>query len=409
MNISFDLEAEKFSLNDIDGELYNFQNIEENNINTYYAPSNELTDVISNSLYCLFVKDNLYSGIDQIANINALDDNKIQTGLIDTNQEGTKILESNKDISNNNYFSENEINIVINKFDINKEMKLILRLQNDLKCHSIQSIKKELEITNIKRGKMIKETIDNGIILKRGRKLNQDMTNRNHNQYSTDNIISRIINIINDFVINFTNKLINSLYRDVEKIIILKELYLSKLKSSKNLMKMIKKINYDFLLNLRKKDKILKLLDFSLKEYLSQEISNKYDKNNFPIDYNALIIEKIVNDENKKNIFKFILEDLKIEDYIDIFIHKKNFKDFPNYSLLNKAQKEILKENLETIEKYIDKIFKNDKKYFHIFCLIIFNLKIYLENKESRNRKKNEQKKIFETSLCDLKKNEFQK
>ena len=409
MNISFDLEADKFSLNDIDGELYNFQNIEENNINTYYAPSNELTDVISNSLYCLFVKDNLYSGIDQIANINALDDNKIQTGLIDTNQEGTKILESNKDIPNNNYFSENEINIVINKFDINKEMKLILRLQNDLKCHSIQSIKKELEITNIKRGKMIKETIDNGIILKRGRKLNQDMTNRNHNQYSSDNIISRIINIINDFVINFTNKLINSLYRDVEKIIILKELYLSKLKSSKNLMKMIKKINYDFLLNLRKKDKILKLLDFSLKEYLSQEISNKYDKNNFPIDYNALIIEKIVNDENKKNIFKFILEDLKIEDYIDIFIHKKNFKDFPNYSLLNKAQKEILKENLETIEKYIDKIFKNDKKYFHIFCLIIFNLKIYLENKESRNRKKNEQKKIFETSLCDLKKNEFQK
>ena len=409
MNISFDLEADKFSLNDIDGELYNFQNIEENNINTYYAPSNELADVISNSLYCLFVKDNLYSGIDQIANINALDDNKIQTGLIDTNQEGTKILESNKDIPNNNYFSENEINIVINKFDINKEMKLILRLQNDLKCHSIQSIKKELEITNIKRGKMIKEAIDNGIILKRGRKLNQDMTNRNHSKYSSDNIISRIINIINDFLINFTNKLINSLYRDVEKIIILKELYLSKLKSSKNLMKMIKKINYDFLLNLRKKDKILKLLDFSLKEYLSQEISNKYDKNNFPIDYNALIIEKIVNDENKKNIFKFILEDLKIEDYIDIFIHKKNFKDFPNYSLLNKAQKEILKENLETIEKYIDKIFKNDKKYFHIFCLIIFNLKIYLENKESRNRKKNEQKKIFETSLCDLKKNEFQK
>ena len=409
MNISFDLEADKFSLNDIDGELYNFQNIEENNINTYYAPSNELADVISNSLYCLFVKDNLYSGIDQIANINALDDNKIQTGLIDTNQEGTKILESNKDIPNNNYFSENEINIVINKFDINKEMKLILRLQNDLKCHSIQSIKKELEITNIKRGKMIKEAIDNGIILKRGRKLNQDMTNRNHSKYSSDNIISRIINIINDFLINFTNKLINSLYRDVEKIIILKELYLSKLKSSKNLMKMIKKINYDFLLNLRKKDKILKLLDFSLKEYLSQEISNKYDKNNFPIDYNALIIEKIVNDENKKNIFKFILEDLKIEDYIDIFIHKKNFKDFPNYSLLNKVQKEILKKNLETIEKYIDKIFQNDKKYFHIFCLIIFNLKIYLENKESRNRKKNEQKKIFETSLCDLKKNEFQK
>jgi hypothetical protein len=93
--------------------------------------------------------------------------------------------------------------------------------------------KKELEITSIKRGKMIKIKIDNGIIVKRGRKLNQDRTNRNHNKYSTDNIMSRIINIINESIFNFINKLINILYKDEDKIIILNELNLSTLNSKK--------------------------------------------------------------------------------------------------------------------------------------------------------------------------------
>ena len=54
---------------------------------------------------------------------------------------------------------------------------------------------------------------------------------------------------------------------------------------------MIKKNNYDFRLNLRKKNEILKLLDSSLKKYLSNEISAKYDENNFPSNYNELIIK----------------------------------------------------------------------------------------------------------------------
>ena len=81
---------------------------------------------------------------------------------------------------------------------------------------------------------MIKIKIDNGMIVKRGRKLNQDTTNRNHNKYSTDNIMSRItINIINESIFNFINKLINILYKDEDKIIILNELNLSTLNSKK--------------------------------------------------------------------------------------------------------------------------------------------------------------------------------
>lgn len=144
MSMSFDFEVDKFPSINMDTELDKLYNLEENNFNTYYTPPNELTDFISNSLSCLFVKDNLNSSEDQIANINALYKNKLQTSLLDTNKELSKIPESNKDISKNNYFDESQINIFINKFNISKEMKSNLHLQNDLKCYIIQLIKKEL-------------------------------------------------------------------------------------------------------------------------------------------------------------------------------------------------------------------------------------------------------------------------
>ena len=70
--MSFDFEVDKFPSINMDTELDKLYNLEENNFNTYYTPPNELTDFISNSLSCLFVKDNLNSSEDQIANINVL-------------------------------------------------------------------------------------------------------------------------------------------------------------------------------------------------------------------------------------------------------------------------------------------------------------------------------------------------
>ena len=140
----------------------------------------------------------------------------------------------------------------------------------------------------------------------------------------------------------------------------------------------------------------MKLLDSSLQKYLSIEISAKYDENNFPSNYNELIINKLLNDEKNKKIFQFILKGLNIEEYIDIFIHKKKLKDFPSYSLLRKEQKNLIKGNIGTIEKYINKIYQDDKKYFYCFSLIIYNFRKYITNKESRNRQKKEQKEKFQ-------------
>ena len=250
-------------------------------------------------------------------------------------------------------------------------------------------------MTRITRGKRIKLNLDNEIINQKGRKLKQDATIRNHSKYSPDNIISFIINIVYESIFDFINNLINAVYNDEEKRNIFDELNLSKLKSKKNLKQMIKKNNYNFKLNLRKKNETLKLLDSSLKNYLSIEISAKYDENNFPSNYNELIINKLLNDEKNKKIFQFILEGLNIEEYTDIFIHKKKFKDFSNYSLLSKEQKNLMKENIGTIEKYINKIFQNDKKYFYCFSLTIYNFRKYITNKESRNSQKKEQKEKF--------------
>ena len=398
IDLDIDLERDQFFQDHIENDLANLSDIEENNTNPYYLPESELTNFINNSLFIIFSKDNNFNRLTEKQDkINDSDENKLKTSLAENNKESSPVQMSEeiKESSTHNYFSENEINILIRQFNISKELKLNLLLEADTNFSTIQKIKRVLEMTRITRGKRIKLNLDYETINQRGRKLKQDETIRNHNQYSPDNIISKIINIIYESILDFINNLINAVYNDEEKRNIFDELNLSKLKSNKNLKQIIKKNNYDIRLNFRKKNEILKLLDSSLKDNLSIEISAKYDKNNFPSNYNELIINKLLNEENNKVIFQFILEGLKIEEYIDIFIHKKKLKDFPSYSLLSKEQKNLIKGNIGTIEKYINKIYQNDKKYFYCFSLIIYNFRKYITNKESRNSQKKEPKEKF--------------
>ena len=156
---------------------------------------------------------------------------------MENNKESSQvqISEEIKESSTQNYFSENEINILIRQFNISKELKLNLLLEADTNFSTIQKIKRVLEMTRITRGKRIKLNLDYETINQRGRKLKQDETIRNHNQYSPDNIISKIINIIYESIFDFINNLINAVYNDEEKRNIFDELNLSKLKSNKNI------------------------------------------------------------------------------------------------------------------------------------------------------------------------------
>ena len=159
--------------------------------------------------------------------------------------------------------------------------------------------------------------------------------------------------------------------------------------------KVIKKNDYINIGRLETKEKKLNLLNSTLKKYFSAKISTRYTK--YPSNYNELIIDKILNDEDNKNIFDFIFNDLLIKDWIEIFLYKKDFKDFDKYILIDKSQQKIIKENLERVDKYINKIYKkhkNDKIYFHCFFLIAYNLYRFLLLKEKRNKNKNEEEDV---------------
>ena len=132
--------------------------------------------------------------------------------------------------------------------------------------------------------------------------------------------------------------------------------------------KVIKKNDYIIIGRLDTKEKKLNLLNSTLKNHFSAKISSTYTK--YPSNYNELIIEKILNDEDNKNIFDFIFNDLLIKDWIEIFLYKKDFKDFDKYDLFDKSQKKKIIENLGRIDKYINNIYnndKNDKNYIHCF------------------------------------------
>ena len=102
------------------------------------------------------------------------------------------------------------------------------------------------------------------------------------------------------------------------------------------------------------------------------------------------MIDNLLLDKSNKDIFDFIVNHLKLEDCLSLFTYKKDLSDFDKYNSLNKIQKLVIKDNLVRIDKHFDKIYKEDKIYYHIFCILIYNLRRFLT--VGRNRRKGEEK-----------------
>ena len=135
--------------------------------------------------------------------------------------------------------------------------------------------------------------------------------------------------------------------------------------------------------NKRKKNDNLELLNCTIKDYLSNGISSEYNHNKYQNNYNDIVIDNLLLDNNNKGIFEFILNHLKQEDWLDLFTYKKDLTDFDEDNSLNKIQKCVIKDNLDRIEKHFDKIYKEDKIYFHIFCFFLYFKKIFNCRKKS--------------------------
>ena len=211
-----------------------------------------------------------------------------------------------------------------------------------------------------------------------GRKKKEDTMIHDHNKNSEDNIIKKIKAKITNYLINFINKVINLSFSE-EKI----KSYIKKIKDDKEPEKedLIKILDYDQTINMNKKEQNLKFLKMSLKEYLSIDISRKFK--HYPKDSNKIIINEILKNEKDDKILMFILNDLTLEDFIDIFTRKKEFE---SYNKLNNEQIYFLKENFTYVESLLEKIYNedNDTYYFSRFIVVLYNLRRFFFVQESR-------------------------
>ena len=296
-------------------------------------------------------------------------------------------------------FMEQQINAKIRIMNMNKEQKEKYFLETKEICDKINLVRDKIMLKPNERRRHLKRKImleiknkeESNETLKTGRKKKSDGTIRFHNKYSLDNLFNKAKNMINKSLIEFINILINAIYSKEKIKRMFLELNIEKKKSNPKLMKVIKDNQYDFIKDKKKSRDILKLLSFTVKEYLCNELSTKYT--NLPNDYNEKVIEWILKDDNNKIIFDFIFNKLKIEDWVDIFLYNKKLKDCYFFNSLDLATQKIIKENIIGIDYYFEEIYSDnkgniDKDYFHCLLLLIYNLRRYILIKEKRNCQK---------------------
>ena len=285
--------------------------------------------------------------------------------------------------------SINEINNIVRLYDVGAELKKKLLLPIETNCIEMAIIKEELEAEGFRKRKQLKIINYLNEKYKPGRKKINDNSYRCHNKNKSDNIICYLINILNKSLLGFINGIINILLSREEINKILSELNLpNNINKHHNSIEVIKKNNYKLRKCFMKIDKFLELLDFTLKDYYSLEISPKF-KDRYSRKYNELILNKLLKKENNNyyQFFNLILNEIKISDFFDIFLHQKDFEELKIYDLLNASQKEMIENYLKRIEKYFENEDKKDKTYFHCFALVIYNLKRLLFIKEIRKTK----------------------
>ena len=297
-------------------------------------------------------------------------------------------------------FLEKDIYNIINKKIDDENIENILNQNlnvSDKNNALIERIKKDLVIKRkTKSKKLIVNKKEKEIILL-GRKRKSDNTDRNHNKYSPDNIMIKIRNILKKYLVSFINNIIHNIFSKKQRKIIL-----SKFNLHNRSLSLIKKVDYKSIANRIKRKDNLELLNFTIKKFLSFDISSKYksikDKST---QYNKLIIDYLCNEIENKDIFDFIFNKLSISNYLDIFTYKNNISDFSEFKSLNENKAEILEKSLERIENIFPKLSQEGNIYFTCFMLLLYNYKRYYSIKQGRNIMKKT------NSISEKKINEF--
>ena len=301
-------------------------------------------------------------------------------------------------------FEEN-INNIFQRMNLKDEEKKGVLLDENQNTKEIEIIwaellneKKRIRNKDKEKINIIEKIMDIKTNVKRGRKKKDDNTNRKNNKYRTYNLIKKIKNKIMHYLLLFINNLIKSLYTKEQINEILNELNLPQIKSYDTPIQVIKKIEHDICAKQMKTEENINFLNSKIKDYLSNNITKKFVS--IPLNSNEIIISRLLQDENKKDIFKFIFEELSIEEWLNIFTYQKDIEYYTNAKdLLNEEQISIISKNLIGIDSLLLEFINSkdfNKNYFHCFIILIYNLKEYISKKEIRKTDTKMEKKKSE-------------
>jgi hypothetical protein len=248
--------------------------------------------------------------------------------------------------------------------------------KNDERVKSIEDETSEKNFAVKKRRRAKKGTIvkeEEKIKKQLGRKPKNQIEERKHNKFSRNNILQKIKTSIIEYLIIFINSILKlSLDEKVINTYIIKT---QKKNSQNKNSEIIKPLDNQLYGTKTSRRDNLNFLYMPLKELLSQDISTKYS--NFDKKANKIIIEDILENHNNKTI-DFILN-LKVSDWLDVFLKKKEFLDLGFKSLTMNVGVEELFQKIYT---------ENEKNYLSYFFLYIYNFERIIKIIKPRKSKK---------------------
>ena len=222
-----------------------------------------------------------------------------------------------------------------------------------------------------------------------GRKKKNDETNRDHNKKAKDNILQKIKSHFLNYLLIFMNFILKK-YIDKENIISYIKLTTKKGLKDNEKEDLIKDLNYKNIVNETSRNKNLQFLHMSLKDFLSQDLSPKLST--YLPSSNKIIINKIIEDYSNEEVINFVFN-LKLSEWLDVFLKKKEFSDFKNIS---KDNLDKIMVNFDRVDKLLEEIYaknKNDEEYFSFFIICIYNYERIWLIKKPRNINKNKEDK----------------
>ena len=391
--ISTHKDIEDFSLNDFKNNLKN----DECSLPNF--PNFPIDNLINDN------NNDLNSGDKQLTNLKTINykkennndneeklnyKNNYQNKPLNKNSNIKKELNEKKEIQlPPKQYTSKEIKEIISKLDIDKKIKEAFII--DEKVNKIEIDMNDETFINIKRRNRANKIKTKKEKKKLGRKKKDEPENGKHTKHSNDNMIKKIKSNLLHYLIRFINNILNILLNDNNNKILL---YIKFMKTNKKekeykIKDLIKKIDYEKTMNKTEKEINLKFLKMPLKDFLSQDISSKYKT--LKKNANKRVIDEILLNENDNQIIKFLLEDLTLGDWIDIFTYKRELKDFIT---LDEEKNKIIMDNFTRVDKLLKEIYElhNENNYFSLFFSILYNFERWFFIKKGRqiNRRKNE-------------------